>query len=190
MGVWVLEGCLSTKWVPIIYELHIFWFFSDYIFYLSSVLLWYTLWIDVRYFTYVAMLSGSLFSVVRTIFLHFFFIIFGPFFFFFAFFFPPLPPSVLSLTPQQGFKDGAGWYRGAHVNQVPHGMGRLDWDDQYNIGEYKDGKQNGHGTTYRVNGKIWQESNWIDGELHGHATRFNPDGSIEVERDYIHGVLQ
>ena len=71
-----------------------------------------------------------------------------------------------------------------------HGMGRVDWDDRYSIGEFKDGNENGHLTTYRVNGKIWAESNFIDGKLHGHVTQFNPDGSIEGERDYIHGVQQ
>ena len=69
-------------------------------------------------------------------------------------------------------------------------MGRWDGDDRYSIGEFKDGNWNGHHTIYRVNGKIWIESNWIDGKLHGHATSFNPDGSIELERDFIHGVQQ
>ena len=90
----------------------------------------------------------------------------------------------------EAFKWDGSWYRGEHVNKVPHGMGRCDEDDRYVIGEFKDGNYNGHSTMYRVNGKIWQESNWIDDKLHGHATSFNPDGSIAWERDYIHGEEQ
>ena len=97
---------------------------------------------------------------------------------------------MLYLTPLLGFERADGWYRGEHVNQVAHGMGRIDGDDRYQIGEFKNGKGNGHHTTYRANGKIWEESNFIDGKLQGHVTQFNPDGSIKEESDWIHGVKQ
>ncbi len=80
-----------------------------------------------------------------------------------------------------------GWYRGEHVNQVPHGMGRRDGDDWYVIGEYKNGRNDGHATAYKANGRIWAESDWIDGKRHGHETIFNDDGSILAESDWIDG---
>ena len=122
----------------------------------------------------------------RSFLVHVFFFFSGDFFFFCI-----PPPLCVFPTPQQGFKwCDVGWYRGEHVNQVPHGMGRVDGDDEYTIAEYKDGKRNGHSTRYRANGKIWRESNWIDGKQHGHVTEFKPDGSISGEWDFILGVQQ
>ena len=66
----------------------------------------------------------------------------------------------------------------------------MDLDDGYEIGEFKDGNYNGHVTSYRPNGSIGIESDWIDDKQHGHRTEFNPDGSIKAESDWINGVKQ
>ena len=145
-----------------------------------------------QYFTYVAMLSGTLLPSLKLCF-YIFFTIFGQkkksyFFLHFAFFSPTFPHIAAFPNTQQGFKWEWGWYRGDYTNHIPHGMGRLDAETMYAIGEYINGKKNGHHSMFYSNGSIMEECDYIDGMRHGRYTSFNRDGNIREEIDFTYGT--
>ena len=84
-------------------------------------------------------------------------------------------------------EDGS-WYKGDLLNDIPHGYGKYYWNSKEfykgnffhkilpNIGDWMNGKFNGHGLKKLADGTKY-EGNWTNGRPNGQGSSTYPDGS-------------
>ena len=66
----------------------------------------------------------------------------------------------------------------------------VDEDGYKYVGQMKNGKRNGKGTSYRPDGSKWYDGDWVNGKWQGKGTGYNSDSSKCYEGDFVNGNVQ
>ena len=93
------------------------------------------------------------------------------------------------VAERNGNAQGDGWsYWGdLDENGKPHGKGKFTWESGLVYeGDFKNGKQDGQGTTTMPNGHVIYTGGYKNGEMHGYGKKTNVDGS-SYNGDFING---
>lgn len=78
-------------------------------------------------------------------------------------------------------------YPTPNANPVYHGKWtQYHYDKWYitRVTTFRDGKEHGLHQTFREDGSLWSEVNYVDGKREGRETIYNPDGSVFGEVFY------
>ncbi|MCJ8344268.1 hypothetical protein MJH12_01920 [bacterium] len=80
-------------------------------------------------------------------------------------------------------------YVGSLKNGKLHGFGKNFKDATMLVyeGQFIDGRENGFGVAYRIDGSKWYEGPWKDGQPHGLGKDFNTANEVIYEGEFIHG---